>query len=42
MCALWPLLQEESARLLAHLRAQLRALADGDEGPAIAQWRRQL
>ena len=42
MSAIWPLLQEESTRLLAHLRAQLRALAEGDEGPAIAQWQRRL
>ena len=42
MSALWPLLQEEAKRLVAHLRLQLRALAEGDEGPAIAQWRRRL
>ncbi|MGH8029509.1 MAG: hybrid sensor histidine kinase/response regulator [Arenimonas sp.] len=42
MSAIWPLLQEELARLLVHLRTQLRAIAAGDDGAPIAQWQRRL
>jgi two-component system sensor histidine kinase and response regulator WspE len=42
MSAIWPLLQEESARLLVQLRRELDAIGNGDAGPAVAQWRRRL
>ncbi|MFY2764167.1 hybrid sensor histidine kinase/response regulator [Arenimonas sp. MALMAid1274] len=42
MKALWPLMQEELARLLPQLRRFADALAHGEDGAAAAQWQRRL
>lgn len=42
MNALWPLMQEELARLLPQLRRFADALAHGEDGTAVAQWQRRL
>jgi two-component system sensor histidine kinase and response regulator WspE len=42
MSTLWPLLQEESVRLLKQLRPLAETLAAGEDGMAVAQWQRRL
>jgi two-component system sensor histidine kinase and response regulator WspE len=42
MKALWPLMQEELARLLPQLRRFADALSHGEDGTAVAQWQRRL
>ncbi len=42
MNALWPLMQEELARLLPELGRLVDALSRGEDGTAVAQWQRRL
>jgi two-component system sensor histidine kinase and response regulator WspE len=42
MSTVWPLLQDETRRLIAQLRPLVDELAGGDEGQAMAQWQRRL
>jgi len=42
MKALWPLMQEELARLLPQLGKLADAMANGEDGTAAAQWQRRL
>ncbi|MBW8366905.1 MAG: Hpt domain-containing protein, partial [Arenimonas sp.] len=42
MTALWPLMQEELARLLPQLRRFVDAMGHGEDAAAAAQWQRRL
>lgn len=42
MKALWPMMQEELARLLPQLGRLADALSHGEDGAAVAQWQRRL